>query len=89
MGGGDFARNLFEADLLDEGGFNVHPALLGDGIPHSIRFSPNRPTKLMRTRILLLGFLSSSVLGQVPAPSMMYIYRDSLKRGVDSAYRAI
>lgn len=33
MGGGDFARTLFEADLIDEVGFNVHPVLLGDGIP--------------------------------------------------------
>jgi dihydrofolate reductase len=33
MGGGDFARSLFEADLIDEVGFNVHPVLLGDGIP--------------------------------------------------------
>ena len=33
MGGGDFARTLFEADLIDEVGFNVHPVLLGNGIP--------------------------------------------------------
>ncbi len=33
MGGGDFARTLFEAKLIDELGFNVHPVLLGSGIP--------------------------------------------------------
>jgi dihydrofolate reductase len=33
MGGGDFARSLFEANLIDEIGFNVHPILLGKGIP--------------------------------------------------------
>lgn len=33
MGGGEFARALFEADLIDEIGFNVHPVLLGRGIP--------------------------------------------------------
>ncbi len=33
MGGGDLARTLFEADLIDEVGFNVHPVLLGAGIP--------------------------------------------------------
>jgi dihydrofolate reductase len=33
MGGGDFARTLFEADLIDEIGFNIHPVLLGSGIP--------------------------------------------------------
>jgi dihydrofolate reductase len=33
MGGGDFARTLFEAGLIDEVGFNIHPVLLGAGIP--------------------------------------------------------
>ena len=33
MGGGILARSLFEADLIDEVGFNVHPVLLGSGIP--------------------------------------------------------
>ena len=33
MGGGDLAKSLFEADLIDEIGFNVHPVLLGSGIP--------------------------------------------------------
>ena len=39
MGGGDFARTLLEADLVDEVGFNVHPVLLGDGIPAFHRMS--------------------------------------------------
>src|SRR6185503_12115386 len=33
MGGGDLARSLFEADVIDEVGFNVHPVLLGSGTP--------------------------------------------------------
>ncbi len=33
MGGGAFAKSLFEADLIDEIGFNIHPVLLGSGIP--------------------------------------------------------
>src|SRR5215207_1888986 len=33
MGGGDLARTMFEAGLIDEVGFNIHPALLGSGIP--------------------------------------------------------
>jgi dihydrofolate reductase len=33
MGGGELARPLFEAGLIDEIGFNIHPVLLGTGIP--------------------------------------------------------
>jgi dihydrofolate reductase len=33
MGGGQFAKSLFEADLIDEIGFTIHPILLGSGIP--------------------------------------------------------
>ena len=33
MGGGKLAHTLFEAKLIDEIGFNVHPVLLGSGIP--------------------------------------------------------
>ncbi|MDQ3652160.1 MAG: dihydrofolate reductase family protein [Acidobacteriota bacterium] len=33
MGGGLLAGSLFEADLIDEVGFNIHPVLLGQGIP--------------------------------------------------------
>jgi dihydrofolate reductase len=33
MGGGDLAKTFFEAGLIDEIGFNIHPVLLGQGIP--------------------------------------------------------
>jgi dihydrofolate reductase len=33
MGGGELAAALFEADVIDEVGLNVHPVLLGSGIP--------------------------------------------------------
>ena len=33
MGGGNLAKTLFEADLIDEVGFNIHPVLLGSGVP--------------------------------------------------------
>ncbi len=33
MGGGELARPLFEAGLIDEIGFNIHPVLLGAGVP--------------------------------------------------------
>lgn len=33
MGGGLLAKSLFEADLIDEVGLNIHPIILGSGIP--------------------------------------------------------
>ena len=33
FGGGEFARALFEADVIDEVGLNIHPVLLGSGVP--------------------------------------------------------
>src|SRR5215212_12200378 len=33
LGGGVLAKSLFEADLIDEIGLNIHPVLLGSGMP--------------------------------------------------------
>lgn len=33
MGGAQLAKSLFEAGLIDEVGVNIHPLLLGSGIP--------------------------------------------------------
>jgi dihydrofolate reductase len=33
MGGGELARPLFEAGLIDRVGLNIHPVLLGTGVP--------------------------------------------------------
>lgn len=33
MGGGDLARSLLSAGVVDEVGLNVHPVLLGSGVP--------------------------------------------------------
>jgi dihydrofolate reductase len=33
MGGGELARSLFEAGVIDEVGLNIHPVLLGGGVP--------------------------------------------------------
>jgi dihydrofolate reductase len=33
MGGGELAKSLFEGDLIDEVSVNIHPILLGSGIP--------------------------------------------------------
>jgi len=44
MGGGDFARSLFGAGVIDEIGLNVHPVLLGSGIP--LFLDPGRQVNL-------------------------------------------
>ena len=33
MGGGEFGRSLFDADLIDVVGMNIHPLLMGRGVP--------------------------------------------------------
>ncbi len=33
MGGGELAHTLFQADVIDEFGLNIHPLLLGSGVP--------------------------------------------------------
>jgi hypothetical protein len=43
----------------------------------------------MRTTVALLLLLPQLLLAQQAPPRIIYIHRDSLKRGVDSAYRAI
>jgi len=55
MGGGDFARTLFEADLIDEVGFNVHPVLLGAGIPAFHRMSRQIDLELKDCRTFKTG----------------------------------
>ena len=39
LGGGELARSLFEAQVIDEVGVSIHPVLLGSGIPlfHEMR----------------------------------------------------
>jgi hypothetical protein len=44
---------------------------------------------LRRTIVFSLVLLPSMLLAQRPAPRFMYIYRDSLRHGVDSAFRVI
>ena len=50
MGGGDFARTLFEAGLIDEIGFNIHPVLLGQGIPLFLEMSRQIDLELIESR---------------------------------------
>jgi len=63
MGGGLLAKSLFEADLIDEIGFNIHPMLLGSGIPLFHEMSKQIDLELKECRPLSKGcvFLSYRV----------------------------
>jgi dihydrofolate reductase len=50
MGGGELARSLFEEGLIDEIGFNVHPVLLGAGIPLFYPMSRQIDLELLESR---------------------------------------
>ena len=55
LGGGVLAKSLFEADLIDEIGFNIHPVLLGSGIPLFYEMSRQIDLELKECRQLSLG----------------------------------
>lgn len=55
MGGGVLARSLFEADLIDEIGINVHPVLLGSGIPLFHEMTKQINLKLVKCQELKNG----------------------------------
>ena len=60
MGGGELARSLFEADLIDEVGLNIHPVLLGGGIPMFPAPGPRVSLKLLESRVLSGGCVLAS-----------------------------
>ena len=55
MGGGVLAQSLFEADLIDELGFNIQPVLLGSGIPLFYEMSRQIDLELKECRQLSKG----------------------------------
>ncbi|HZY84625.1 MAG TPA: dihydrofolate reductase family protein [Gemmataceae bacterium] len=55
MGGGALAKSLFEAGLIDEVGLNVHPVLLGSGIPLFHRMSHQINLELLECKTLKGG----------------------------------
>jgi len=55
MGGGLLAKSLFEADLIDEIGFNIHPVLLGSGIPLFYEMNRQIDLELIDCRTLKTG----------------------------------
>jgi dihydrofolate reductase len=60
MGGGEFARALFEAEVVDEVGLNTHPVLLGGGVPMFPVPGPRVPLELLSSRTFAGGCVYSS-----------------------------
>jgi dihydrofolate reductase len=58
FGGGDLAKNLFEADLIDEIVLNIQPVLLGSGIPLFHEMTKQINLKLLNSRPLKDGGLA-------------------------------
>ena len=50
MGGGELANSLLEAGVIDEIGFNIHPVLLGSGVPLFHRLSRQIDLELIECR---------------------------------------
>ena len=55
MGGGELARDLFEAGVIDEIGFNIHPVLLGEGVPLFHRMTRQIDLELIECRPMKNG----------------------------------
>ena len=57
FGGGELAKSLFEADLIDEIVLNIHPVLLGSGIPLFHRMTKQIELELLNSTTLDGGYL--------------------------------
>lgn len=55
MGGGELAKSMLEAGLIDELGFNIQPVLLGSGIPLFHEMSRQINLELLASRSLKNG----------------------------------
>lgn len=59
LGGGELARSLFEGDVIDEVGMNVHPVLLGAGVPFFLDNGRRVPLELIESRPIAGGCVYS------------------------------
>jgi dihydrofolate reductase len=57
FGGGELAKSLFEADLIDEVVLNIHPVLLGSGIPLFYEMKRQIDLELVEHQVLKGGYL--------------------------------
>jgi dihydrofolate reductase len=55
FGGGELAKSLFEADLIDEVVLNIHPVLLGSGVPLFHEMARQIDLKMIDCRVLKDG----------------------------------
>jgi dihydrofolate reductase len=60
MGGGLLAKSLFEANLIDEVGVNIHPVLLGSGIPFFHEMSRQIDLELIECKPFKNGCVSAT-----------------------------
>lgn len=67
MGGGVLAKSLFEANLIDEIGFNIHPVLLGSGIPIFYEMSRQIDLELIDCQALKNGCVAVTYKVKPPA----------------------
>jgi len=58
FGGGELAKSLFEADLIDEVVLNIHPVLLGSGIPLFHEMKKQIDLELLECKLLEGGYLA-------------------------------
>jgi len=58
FGGGELAKSLFENDLIDEVVLNIHPVLLGSGIPLFHEMKRQIDLELLDCRVLKGGYLA-------------------------------
>ena len=58
FGGGELAKSLFEADLIDEVVLNIHPVLLGSGVPLFHEMKQQIDLELVDCKVLEGGYLA-------------------------------
>ena len=58
FGGGELAKSLFEAGLIDEVVLNIHPVLLGSGIPLFHEMKQQIDLELLDCKVLKGGYLA-------------------------------
>ena len=60
FGGGELAKSLFEAGLIDEIVLNIHPVLLGSGIPLFHEMKKQIDLEFLECKVLKGGYLAVS-----------------------------